>query len=143
MFRLGGIGLFLWPLLVAVHLAGLAAAFRWGRPLLVLHRSESSDSLSPLAYILPGVVWGAAVVLQLASPVVPFMDVLFNHVSPVEHVRVFGTFEVLTTSPSPNFGPSRTLLGYVGLEAVLSVITQVPAALSISAFITPGFGNVT
>lgn len=134
---LGGIGLYVWPLLVAVHLAGLAAAFRWGRPLLVLHRSEGSDGLSPLAFILPGVVWGAAVVLQLASPVVPFMDVLFNHVSPVEHVRVFGTFEVLTTSPSPNFGPSRTLLGYVGLEAVLSVITQVPAALSISAFITP------
>lgn len=134
---LGGIGLYAWPLLVVAHLAGAGVAWRWAWPLLVIDRSVEGPGLPALAYILPGVVWGAAVVLQLASPVVPFMDVLFNHVSPVEHVRVFGSFDVLTTSPSPNFGPSRTLLGYVALEAVLSVLTQIPAALSISAFITP------
>jgi hypothetical protein len=134
---LGGIGLYIWPLVILAPLAGLLVAWRWGWPLLVVHRPDPSAWLSPLAFILPGIVWGAAVLLQLASPVVPFMDVLFNHVSPVEHVRVFGSFDVLTTSPSPNFGPSRPLLGYVALEAVLSVATRIPAALSISAFILP------
>ncbi len=31
--------------------------------------------------------WSGAVILQLASPVVPFIDVLPNHVAPAEHLR--------------------------------------------------------
>ncbi len=90
-----------------------------------------------LAYLLPVLVWGAAIVLQLASPVVPFMDVLFNHVAPVEHVRIFGSFETLTASPSPNFGPSRTLFGYVAIQSTIAVMVQLPAALAIAAFALP------
>lgn len=136
LMALGGIGLYNWPILVIAHLAGLAAAVRWAMPLVAVE-APSTGGIPLLAFVLPTIVWGAAVLLQLASPVVPFMDVLFNHVAPVEHVRVFGWFEVLTTSPSPNFGPSRTLLGYVALESVLSTITGLPAALAISAFILP------
>ncbi|MEO8510424.1 MAG: hypothetical protein ABI534_04200 [Chloroflexota bacterium] len=136
LMALGGIGLYAWPILVLVHLAGIGVAIRWAMPLVDLP-AASASRLPLLAFVLPAIVWGAAVLLQLASPVVPFMDVLFNHVSPVEHVRVFGWFEVLTTSPSPNFGPSRTLLGYVALESALATITGLPAALSIAAFIGP------
>lgn len=136
LMALGGIGLYAWPILVVVHLAGIAVAVRWAMPIVEFPAASTSE-LPLLAFVLPVIVWGAAILLQLASPVVPFMDVLFNHVSPVEHVRVFGWFEVLTTSPSPNFGPSRTLLGYVALESVLAAVTGLPAALSIAAFIGP------
>ncbi|MGH2357260.1 MAG: hypothetical protein ACRDGJ_04520, partial [Candidatus Limnocylindria bacterium] len=84
--------------------------------------------------LLPVVVWGAPLLLALASPVVPFMDVLFNHVAPVEHVREFGSFETLTTSPAANLGPSRTLFGYVALQSVIATLTDLPAHLSVSAF---------
>ena len=133
---LGGVGLFIWPdhrgappcrpracVATLSVIAGTADAGIPG------HRRP--------AYLLPALVWGAAIVLQLASPVVPFMDVLFNHVAPVEHVRIFGSFETLTTSPSPNFGPSRTLFGYVALQSTIAVATALPAALSIAAFALP------
>jgi hypothetical protein len=133
---LGGLGVFIWPAIVALHIAIFALAWRrlGSFPTLPLPSLQGVDSL---AYLLPVLVWGAAVILQLASPVVPFMDVLFNHVAPVEHVRVFGSFETLTTSPSPNFGPSRTLFGFVALQSVIAVAVQLPAALAIAAFALP------
>ena len=133
---LGGVGLFIWPSIVALHLAILAVAWRRYRSLPTL-RLPTWPGLDGVAYLLPALVWGTAIVLQLASPVVPFMDVLFNHVAPVEHVRIFGSFETLTTSPSPNFGPSRTLLGYVALQSTIAVVVQLPAALAIAAFALP------
>ena len=133
---LGGVGLFIWPIVVALHVAVLALAWRRYRSLPALPPA-AWPGIDGLAYLLPALVWGAAIVLQLASPVVPFMDVLFNHVAPVEHVRIFGSFETLTTSPSPNFGPSRTLLGYVAMQSTIAVATGLPAALSIAAFALP------
>ena len=133
---LGGVGLFIWPIIVALHLAVLGLAWRRYRSLPALP-PPAWPGIDGLAYLLPALVWGAAIVLQLASPVVPFMDVLFNHVAPVEHVRIFGSFETLTTSPSPNFGPSRTLLGYVAMQSTIAVATGLPAALSIAAFALP------
>ena len=63
------------------------------------------------AWLLVGVVWMAPVLLQLASPFAPFVDVLPNHVAPVEHLRTFGSWETLAVSPSPIYGPSRLFLG--------------------------------
>lgn len=81
--------------------------------------------------------WSGAVILQLASPVVPFIDVLPNHVAPAEHLRTFGAFEVLTTAPSPIYGPSRMFLGYTGLLGSATVLSGQPAGLAVSAFILP------
>jgi hypothetical protein len=133
---LGGIGLFIWPAIVALHVAILAITWRRYGSLPAL-RLPTWPAVDGAAYLLPALVWGAAIVLQLASPVVPFMDVLFNHVAPVEHVRIFGSFETLTTSPSPNFGPSRTLFGYVAIQSTIAVMVQLPAALAIAAFALP------
>ena len=133
---LGGIGVFLWPSIMALHAIVLGLAWRRFRRLPALALPAWSGAAA-LTYLLPGLVWGAAIVLQVASPVVPFMDVLFNHVAPVEHVRIFGSFETLTTSPSPNFGPSRTLFGYVALQSTIAALVQLPAALTVAAFILP------
>ncbi|MGH2386398.1 MAG: hypothetical protein ACRDGB_15305, partial [Candidatus Limnocylindria bacterium] len=129
-------GSFIWPLIVGLHLGVFAVAWHRFRKLPTI-QFPTLTGLDGVAYLLPILVWGAAIVLQLASPVVPFMDVLFNHVAPVEHVRVFGSFETLTTSPSPNFGPSRTLFGFVALQSTLAVVVQLPAALAIAAFALP------
>ena len=136
---LGGLGIFTWPAIVILHVAVLGAAWYRFRTLPAWRAwpVSAGPGVDGLAYLLVVLVWGAAVVLQLASPVVPFMDVLFNHVAPVEHVRIFGSFETLTTSPSPNFGPSRTLLGFVGLQSTIAVMVQLPAALAIAAFTLP------
>jgi hypothetical protein len=138
LFGLGSLGLFAWPELLTVHVAVAAAyvATRRRKPLFAgpIHFRRTW----PAAWwLLVVVVWAGPLIVQLASPAVPFMDVLPNHVAPVEHVRVFGDFATLTTSPSPIYGPSRLMLGYVALLGQLTTITGLHAVLAEAAFALP------
>jgi hypothetical protein len=83
------------------------------------------------------IVWAGPIALQLASPVVPFIDVLPNYVGPVEHLRTFGWFSPLTATQSPIIGPSRTVLGYDGLLGAVATMTNLPGGVAIAAFILP------
>ena len=138
LFLLGSLGLFGWPELLALHVA-VAVAYvvtRRGRPLFAgpIHVRLSR----PAAWwLLVVVIWAGPLIVQLASPAVPFMDVLPNHVAPVEHIRVFGDFGTLTTSPSPIYGPSRLMLGYVALLGQLTTITNLHGVLAEAAFALP------
>jgi len=138
LFLLGSVGLFGWPELLALH-ALIAAAWiaaRRGRPLLGV--PLRLRTVRPAAWwLLVLAVWAGPLIVQLASPAVPFQDVLPNHVAPVEHVRVFGSFSTLTTSPSPIYGPSRLMLGYVALFGQLTTITNLDAVLAEAAFALP------
>ena len=133
LFLLGSVGLFERPWLIAVHALVLAAGWRPRLGVFAVKRPGRA-AISPLL-ILVAVGWSAPVLLQLASPVVPWADVLANHVSPVEHARAFGTFDPLTTSPSPVYGPSRLFLGFIALQGTIAVLVDLPAALTVSAFI--------
>jgi hypothetical protein len=135
---LGQIGLFRSPILWVADAAILAAALRL-RPLFARRDWRPSlEHLGSLPFaVLIGIVWAGPVLLQLASPVVPFIDVLPNHVAPAEHLRTFGSFGPLTETQSPIYGPSRTLLGYIGLLGTLTTMSGLPAALALSAFILP------
>ena len=138
LFVLGSAGLLGWPELLALH-ATVAVAYvatRRRRPLMAgpmrMHISR------PAAWwLLIVAVWAGPLIVQLASPAVPFMDVLPNHVAPVEHIRVFGSFTTLTTSPSPIYGPSRLMLGYVALLGQLTTLTNLDAVLAEAAFALP------
>ena len=142
---LGGFGLFLAPILLGLDLAVMAGGMfvpqvaRHVRPVADLSDPraalESIGSVTVAALVL--IVWAGPIVLQLASPVVPFIDVLPNYVGPVEHLRTFGWFEPLTATQSPIIGPSRTVLGYDGLLGSLATITGLPGALAIAGFILP------
>jgi hypothetical protein len=90
-----------------------------------------------VAGVLVILAWSGSVILQLASPVVPFIDVLPNHVAPAQHLATFGAFDVLTTAPSPIYGPSRMFLGYTGLLGTATVLSGQPAGLSVAAFTLP------
>jgi hypothetical protein len=133
---LGSIGLFGWPELAAICL-GLTGSSFLARPVMARPVRVPVPTVSVAWMVLVGLFWCGPILLQAASPVVPFMDVLPNHVAPVEHVRAFGSFATLTTSPSPIYGPSRIFLGYVGLLSALSVLTGLHAALTVAAFILP------
>lgn len=135
---LGQVGLFSRPVLLAVDLAILAIAWRVpsAHPLpdrSVLRVTVRSSPI--LALIL--LVAAGAVALQLASPVVPFLDVLPNHVAPAEHLRTFGSFDPLTATQSPIYGPSRSFLGYIALLGGVTTMTGLPAGLAIAGFILP------
>ncbi len=132
---LGSVGLFVWPVIGLVQLSLIAAGYRAG-PLLSLRRRPRLG-VPGVPWLLVIVVWAMPVVLQLASPVVPFLDVLPNHVAPVEHLRLFGGFETLSTSPSPIYGPSRLFLGYVALLGTLTTLTGLPAGTAVAAFVLP------
>ena len=138
LFLLGSFGLFGWPELLALHAAVAATyvATRRRRPLFAgpVHFRMSRPAAWWLVVVA---VWAGPLIVQLASPAVPFMDVLPNHVAPVEHIRVFGDFASLTTSPSPIYGPSRLMLGYVALLGQLTTITNLHAVLSEAAFTLP------
>lgn len=135
LFVLGGIGWFRAPVLFGLHVAILVVGLR-ARP--ILEPAALTPGLPRLAWAVVGVGFAGAALLQLASPVVPFLDVLPNHVAPVERLRTFGEFAVLTETPSPIYGPSRTFLGYVGLLGTVATLTGLPAGLAVSAFILPG-----
>jgi hypothetical protein len=150
---LGGTGWFRGPVVAAIDLITILAGLRLGTlpdPRSAAVRAASRAWLAdrrrglrpwggpalPLA-LLVAVAWMAPVVLQLGSPVVPFIDVLPNHVAPVEHLRTFGSFDPLTTAPSPIYGPSRTFLGYVAFFGAVDAIAGVPAGLAAAAAILP------
>jgi hypothetical protein len=141
LFVLGSVGLFGWPELLLFHLGVfvLGAAVWWRTPGFALFEGPIRVSLRrPLAWWpLVIVLWAGPVIIQLASPAAPFMDVLPNHVAPVEHVRAFGSFATLTTSPSPIYGTSRLMLGYVGVLGTLTTVTSLHAVLAEAAFATP------
>jgi hypothetical protein len=135
LFLLGGFGWFWQPILVPIHLGiiGLgwyARPLLESRPRLVLRRPSARA-------VLVVFVWWGAILMQLASPVVPFLDVLPNHVAPAEHLRTFGDFATLTTAPSPIYGPSRMFLGYTALLGTTTTLTGLPAVLTVAAFILP------
>ena len=138
LFLLGSVGLFGWPELLILHtaLAAAYAATRRKRPLLAVP-VHVRISRPAAWWLLVLAIWAGPVILQLASPTVPFMDVLPNHVAPVEHIRVFGSFSTLTTSPSPIYGPSRLMLGYVAFLGQLTTITNLDAVLAEAAFALP------
>ena len=132
---LGSLGLFRQPVLLSVNAAviGLGWFVRPifdGRPVFRLRWPSVASAFVVLA-------WSGSVILQLASPVAPFIDVLPNHVAPAEHLRAFGEFASLTTAPSPIYGPSRMFLGYTALLGSATVLSGQPAALATAAFVLP------
>jgi hypothetical protein len=138
LFTLGSAGFFGWPELLALH-AIAASGYVAARRRLPLMAGPVRFRVSrPAAWwLLVAAVWAGPIIIALASPAVPFMDVLPNHVAPVEHIRVFGSFATLTTSPSPIYGPSRLMLGYVAMLGQLSTITDLHAILADAAFALP------
>ena len=138
LFLLGSFGLFGWPELLLLHLVALVAyaVTRESRPLTAF--VPHLRARRPAAWwLLVIAIWAGPLIIQLASPAAPFIDVLPNHVAPVEHARVFGSFATLTTSPSPIYGPSRLMLGYVGLLGDLTTIANLEAILAVAAFAFP------
>jgi hypothetical protein len=132
---LGSLGLFRQPVLLAVHAAVIGLGW-FVRPIFA-SRPTLSLGWPSVAGVFVVLAWSGSVILQLASPVVPFIDVLPNHVAPAEHLRTFGEFATLTTAPSPIYGPSRMFLGYTALLGSTTVLSGQPAALATAAFILP------
>jgi hypothetical protein len=132
---LGSLGLFRQPVLLAVNAAVIGLGW-FVRPIFA---SQPALKLGwpTVASAFVVLAWSGSVILQLASPVVPFIDVLPNHVAPAEHLRAFGEFATLTIAPSPIYGPSRMFLGYTGLLGSATVLSGQPASLATSAFILP------
>jgi hypothetical protein len=133
---LGGAGLFRQPVLLAVDAAILLGGAALLRPLLAPAASWRPGLPTPMGLLL-GAALAAPILLQLASPVVPFIDVLPNHVAPAEHLRTFGTLTSLTDTQSPIYGPSRIFLGYTALLGAITTMTDLPAGQALAAFILP------
>ncbi|MGO9180873.1 MAG: hypothetical protein ACLQHS_16665 [Candidatus Limnocylindrales bacterium] len=134
LFGLGGEGLFRAPLLAGILGAVVLAGTRL-RPIVRRRPVFRRPHLG--RWPLVALVWCGPLILTLASPVVPFSDVLPNHVAPVEHLAVFGSFATLATSPSPSYGASRVFQGYVALLGSLAALTGLPATLAVAAFAVP------
>jgi hypothetical protein len=134
---LGQVGAFRQPILAVIDVALLVVGWRI-RPLIATTWRPSLAAIGsiPLALLI-GVVWAGPILVQLASPVVPFIDVLPNHVAPAEHLRAFGSFTPLTSTQSPIYGPSRTLLGYTAVVGTVTAISGLQATLAAASFVLP------
>jgi hypothetical protein len=136
---LGSVGLFRAEIVLVLHVIVAVAARRWATPLFDSRDRPQTirSEPGPIVWVLVAFVWASPVLLSIVSPVVPFPDVLPNHVAPVEHVRTFGSFTDLATVPSPIYGPSRSFLGYIGTVSTASVTTGVAATRAVAAMIVP------
>lgn len=135
-FLLGGVGWFRQPILLAVHAAVIGLG--WFRRPLLVNRPQLKVGWPTAGALLVALAWSGALLMQFSSPVVPFLDVLPNHVAPAEHLRTFGDFATLTIAPSPIYGPSRMFLGYTALLGTAATLTGLPAAQTAAGFILPG-----
>lgn len=133
---LGASRLFSQPILIALDVAILIAGVVLIRPILEPAAVPRSVPVTLFGVLLL-VVWAAPVLLQLASPIVPFIDILPNHVAPAEHLRTFGTLSHLTDTQSPIYGPSRIFLGYTALLGAITTIAGLPAGQALAGFILP------
>jgi hypothetical protein len=142
---LGQLGLFKAPILALIDLVLLAGAWQLrARTGPILDQGDADAwrpsivalGSIPLA-VLVAVIWAGPIFLQLASPVVPFIDVLPNHVAPVEHLRTFGAFTPLTATQSPIYGSSRSLLGYIAVVGAVTTLSGIPGTLATAAFVLP------
>lgn len=136
LFALGPFGLFRPLTLALVNLGLIGAGVLLVRPWFV-PGVPGAPRVDVSAMVLVAVVWSVPLILQLASPVPAFIDVLPNHVAPVAHLHAYGTWETLGVSPSPIYGDSRLFLGYVALLGTLTGLTDLPASLVVSAFALP------
>lgn len=139
LYGLGSVGHF-GPLPLALVDIGLLGAGLLLRPFVATPTDEqgrSSRRWSPAAWSLPLVLWSIPLLLQLASPVVPFMDVLPDHVAPIEHLRTYAAQSSLGVSPSPIYSPSQVSLGHLGLVGSITTLTGLSAALAVAAFALP------
>ena len=141
---LAAFGLYRGPFLIGIDVAIILAAWvpglrprLWPMATVGGWRAQLDSLTSWTVAVLVGIVWAGPVIMQLASPVVPFIDVLPNYVGPVEHLRTFGWFSPLTETQSPIIGPSRTVLGYDALLGAVATMTGLSGGLAIAAFILP------
>jgi hypothetical protein len=132
---LGSLGWFRVPALLLVN--GVVIGLGWFVRPFFTEPPSLRIGWPTVAGALIFLAWSGSVILQLGSPVVPFIDVLPNHVAPAQHLGTFGAFDVLTTAPSPIYGPSRMFLGYTALLGSATVLSGQPAALAVAAFILP------
>ena len=133
---LAGSGSFNQPILLVADAAIVAVGATRLRPMLAPGALPRPGGVS-LFGLLIVVAWAAPVLLQLASPVVPFIDILPNHVAPAEHLRTFGTLTHLTDTQSPIYGPSRVFLGYTALLGAITTLSGLPAGEALAGFILP------
>ena len=133
---LAGFGLFSQPILIGIHLLVLAAGILRVRPILA---DGGLPGVGPITFfsILLMVVWAPPILLQLASPIVPFMDVLPNHVAPAEHLRTFGAMTFLTDTQSPIYGSSRSFIGYTAFAGTVTTMSGQLAGQAIAGLILP------
>jgi hypothetical protein len=136
LFALAGFGLFRGPVLVVllVAISALAAVLvRRSGPFVRHQRGLSAAGIPWAGVPLIALLWVGPILLALASPVVPFADVLPNHVAPAAHLLTFGGLASLTTDPSPIYGASRLFEGEIGLLGTLTVATGLDATLAMAA----------
>ncbi|MEO7118733.1 MAG: hypothetical protein ABIZ34_07160 [Candidatus Limnocylindrales bacterium] len=82
-------------------------------------------------------VWAIPVIIQLASPVVPFADGIANHVAPIEHLQTYHAYGSLAVSPAPNYGSAGLSLGYIAFVGSVVSLTSLPTTLAVAAFALP------
>lgn len=136
---LGGLGIYRDVALAVAYLVPFAF-LRRARPFLATTPPAAGDRGGrphPAWWAFLVAAWASPVLLQLASPVVPFTDVLPNHVAPAEHLRTFGSWAELGLTQSPIYGPSRSFLGYTALSGAVATLTGLPAALAVAALALP------
>ena len=135
LLALGSIGHFQ-PLAIAIVDLLLIGGALFLRPF-VARAPAGPGRLRSTAWILPVVLWSIPVMVQLASPVLPFADGLPSQVAPIEHIRTYASFGSLALAPAPEYGPAGSFLGYIATVGSIASLTGLPAVLAVAAFTLP------
>ncbi len=136
-------GAVLWAVTIGVLLLLRRQIATFFRLVWTAARQRHSDRTGALSRVLLFTALlhggGTLLVLQLVSPVPPFMDVLEVNAAPVQRIVTFARFDPLDNSPSARFAPNRNSPAHAGVFAYLTATTGKTAVRTIVGFMLPGF----
>ena len=104
------------------------------------YRAAKRENLALLLFFGVLVFGGTTVIiLQLVSPIPPFMDVLEVNAAPVHRVVAFSQFDPFSSNPSGRFAANRNFPGYIAFFSYLTATTGASAVATIESFMLLGF----
>jgi len=134
---LGPLGLYR-PLVLRVLLLGaVLALLATPRPPVVRRPPRRRDHTGAWLVVLSlALAVGPLMLLQLASPVSPFMDVL-PYVASVQKIVSFHFYDPFANDAAGLWAPSRQVAGSDALFSFLGIVGGVPGSLAITSLLVP------
>ncbi len=141
LLALGPVGLYRAPVLrgvaAALVVGSALVARRAGHDASQAREVDRRDAAGPwLMGLVLALTVGPLLILQLASPVSPFMDIL-GYIAPVQKIVTFEFYDPYANDAAGLWSPTRQVVGFDAAFSFIALAAGLPAHLAMSSLIVP------